>query len=233
MKTTIDSEKEDDDVISNITNIEKTDNENIAHSIMSYVIFFCVILNIISIPLYLAFAFSFHMFFVCWSIDILLAITLSIKYYYTFILRKLPNEENGQFQLYEKLSLIPLDVIIFFIVMATSNVENHNISFYVALGRFNKFLLIKKLRFEKVLYLPFLFSMIVSIGHVAACIFFFIARFQHGFDRYAECKTFKPINSTCEWKGTWMELQMVDGLLPWEGTDIFTYYVRAMIGHLH
>ena len=228
LKTMIDSEKEDDDVISNITNIEKTDNENIAHSIMSYVIFFCVIFNIISIPLYLAFAFSFHMFFVCWSIDILLAITLSIKYYYTFILRKLPNEENGQFQLYEKLSLIPLDVIIFFIVMAASNVENHNISFYVALGRFNKFLLIKKLRFEKVLYLPFLFSMIVSIGHVAACIFFFIARFQHGFDRYAECKTFKPINSTCEWKGTWMELQMVDGLLPWEGADIFTYYVRAI-----
>ena len=105
--------------------------------------------------------------------------------------------------------------------------ENHNISFYVALGRFNKFLLIKKLRFEKVLYLPFLFSMII---HRTCCCmyFFFIARFQHGFDRYAECKTFKPINSTCEWKGTWMELQMVDGLLPWEGADIFTYYVRAI-----
>ena len=25
-----------------------------------------------------------------------------------------------------------------------------------------------------------------------------------------------------------MELQMVDGLLPWEGADIFTYYVRAI-----
>jgi hypothetical protein len=207
----IDTTTTESKTITNFTGIQ---------SRLTSITFFCIIFNVITIPLYMAFAFSYHMFYICWATDVVLITIYCIMYFYN-------DTHMKKLDLLEFISLIPFDIIIFLVILGIDP-QNPNISFYIALGRLNKLFLAKKLRIHRVLYLPFLFSMIVWVGHVAACIFFFIARFQHGFDRHDACSSFKSNNSTCEWKGTWIELQMVDELLPWVGTDIFTYYVRAI-----
>ena len=133
------------------TNIVVVDTQG--EIMFGYICSFYAVFNGISLPLYIAFAFSFPMLCVCWFIDLIVLVSC-----YVYWLKK----GKVLFTKYEKIGLIPFDVAIYvclslFVCDTPTCIDFYNVSFFVAIGRLSKFALATQLRIKRVLYLPFLF----------------------------------------------------------------------------
>ena len=115
-----------------------------------------------------------------------------------------------------------------FVCNTPTCIDFYNVSFFVAIGRFGWSCPGHAVAYQKgsLLALSFFYDFVDRLhGRVY---FLFSRTFSTWLERHKECVAFRSTNSTCEWSGTWLELQMEDKLLPWAGADIFTYYVRSI-----
>jgi CRP-like cAMP-binding protein len=180
-----------------------------------------ILYNLFSIPVHFAYAFPLYYFAIDWVLD---GALWCIFYY----LKK----QGGEVARADFWALFPFDLLVCLPIMYGLASEYESVKYYysmcLSLCRLNKVLLCRRYRFGKQVTGLNLLTLILLVGHICACIFYFIARYQHG-ERHFICMGYNTTGgTTCEWKGTWMELQMVDGLLPWSGGDTFTHYVRSL-----
>ena len=186
--------------------------ENIVNLAITY--------NFFAIPAHIAFSFPLASFAIDWMFDIVLVMS--------FYFKKIPSLHFKT----DVFAVIPVDLVVVLpIILSLDPVESNlarYYSCYLSIGRLNKLLFGRRLQFRKNINGFHLCLAVIFVGHLCACMFYFISRFEHG-DRYAECLGYNTTSgTTCLWKGTWMELQMIDNLLPWSGGDTWTRYVRSL-----
>ena len=199
------------------------------------VVAFGIYYNLILVPLRLAsFATPLETFAIDYFLDALILsdCVLRSRWFDKVMRGKLVKNGDELWKMYRRHSLavdvfacFPFDIIIFIALF-----DRKDVALWVSVGRIPKLV---HLRHVKRLVAQFythnwlyrmlgLIALVFTTAHIGCCIFYFIA--VHERDDRSSCA---PGDGLCEWKGTWIGLQIKDDLLPADGGSQASRYIRA------